>query len=73
MGMIFVLPNNFHEFLDFHGVCCYLPFCIPDSTNLGFFSPHFSQVCQELSILFIFSKNQLFVSFFVWFFWFLFH
>jgi hypothetical protein len=29
---------------------------------LGFFSPHFSQVARGLSILFIFSKNQLFVS-----------
>jgi hypothetical protein len=32
--------------LDFHGVCCYLPFCISDFTDFDFFSLHFSQVCQ---------------------------
>jgi hypothetical protein len=30
-----------NDFLDFHGVCCYLLFCIPDFTNLGFFLSSF--------------------------------
>jgi hypothetical protein len=41
---------------------------------LGFFSTHFSQVCQGVcwSCLFFLRTNFLFHLFFVWFLWFLF-
>jgi hypothetical protein len=47
------------DFLDLHGVC-YLPFCISDFTDLSFFSPHFSQVCQESVNLIYFFKEPIF-------------
>jgi hypothetical protein len=39
------------------------PLCISDFTDLGFFSPHFSQICQgSVNLAYFFSENQLFVS-----------
>jgi hypothetical protein len=47
-------------FLDFHGVFCYLPFCISDFTDLGFLSPNFSQVWQGSVNLTYFFKEPAF-------------
>jgi hypothetical protein len=48
------------NFLDFRGVCCYLPFSISDFADLGFFSPPFSQVCQGSLNLTYFFKEPAF-------------
>jgi hypothetical protein len=48
------------ESLDFLGVCCYLPFCISDFTDLGLFPPNFSQICQGFVNLVYFFKESEF-------------
>jgi hypothetical protein len=57
-----------YDSLDFLGVLFDLPFFISNFENLGLFSP-LVRFVRGLSILFVFSKNQLFVS---WLFVFLF-
>jgi hypothetical protein len=48
------------DFLDFCGVCCHLPFCTADFTDLGFFSPYFIQAYQESVNLIYFFKEPAF-------------
>jgi hypothetical protein len=38
----------FQDFMDIRGVRCYLALFISDFTDLGVFSPHFSQDCRDL-------------------------
>jgi hypothetical protein len=66
----FMARDGEHFFMCFRGICCYLPFCISDFTDLGFFFPHFSQVCQGSVNLVYFFKEPAFyfiVSLYVYF------
>jgi hypothetical protein len=59
---IYVLKVVSDDSLDFLGICYYLPFFISDFTNLGLSLIISVRFARSLSILFIFSKNQIFVS-----------
>jgi hypothetical protein len=64
-------PGLFHGFL---GVCCYLPFLGSDFTNLGFFPPLFSLICQGLvNLVYFLSETTFYFADYLYVFWSLFH